>query len=249
MGKSKVLYDWAASKQPIYLQVATVCRLRIQNGLWPRGEQVPTIERLMQEFGVGRVTVRNAFGELEREGLLVSARGRGTFVRALPDSDVHRFEIGKTWAELAARGNLNEPGPLHFVGDGPAPLPEHCVVSGTQAREYQGVWRVYKRGARRVCLSRVYVEAELYRNIADQVLHQSVLSVLGATSHVQLVSGKQEITFISADEETARALGIPVGAPIAQIIRQVYDGRELLMYWARVFYDARFLKLDINLFP
>lgn len=249
MPKSKVLYDWSVSKQPIYLQVATVCRLRIRNGLWPRGEQVPTIERLMQEFGVGRVTIRNAFGELEREGLLVSARGRGTFVQAIPDSDVQRFEIGNTWAELAARGNLNEPGPLHFIGDGPAPLPPECVVSGTAAREYQGLWRVYKRGARRVCLSRVYVQAELYRKVADLVVHQSVLSVLGNTAHVQLVSGNQEITFIPADEETSRALSIPVGAPIAQILRQVYDGRGLLMYWARVFYDARYLKLDLNLFP
>lgn len=249
MGKSKVLYDWSASKQPIYLQVATVCRLRIQNGLWPRGEQVPTIERLMQEFGVGRVTIRHAFSELEREGLLVSARGRGTFVRALPDSDVQRFEIGNTWAELTARGNLNEPGPLHLISEGPTPLPPQCAAYGTVAREYQGLWRIYKRGTRRVCLSRVYVQAELYRKIAEHVEHQSVLSVLGATPHAQLVSGKQEITFVPADEDTARELRIPVGAPIAQIIRQIYDGRGLLMYWARVHYDARYLKLDLNLFP
>lgn len=249
MGKPKTLYDWSVSKQPIYLQVATVCRSRIQNGLWPRGEQVPTIERLMQEFGVGRVTIRHAFSELESEGLLVSARGRGTFVRAVPDSDLQRFTVGGTWAELSARGNLNEPGPLQLIGKGPAPLPADCPATGMLAREYQGVLRTYKRGRHRVCVSRVYVEAELYRQIASEIADQSVVSVLGNTPSVQLVSGDQEITFVSADEETAYSLGIAVGAPIAQIIRQLYDGRGLLIYWARVYYDARFLKLELNLFP
>lgn len=41
--------DWSISKQPLYLQLATIFRRRIESGLWPRGEQTPTLEMLMHK--------------------------------------------------------------------------------------------------------------------------------------------------------------------------------------------------------
>ena len=67
---------------PRYAQVADALRNRIRRGAWERGEAIPTIDRLMAEFGVGRVTVRQAIQILAREGLLSPEQGRGTFVTA-----------------------------------------------------------------------------------------------------------------------------------------------------------------------
>ncbi|HSM41582.1 MAG TPA: GntR family transcriptional regulator, partial [Afifellaceae bacterium] len=63
---------------PRYVQLADVMRHRIKRGVWPRGQVLPSIEKLMEEFGVSRVTVRQATQLLAGEGLLSPERGRGT---------------------------------------------------------------------------------------------------------------------------------------------------------------------------
>ena len=67
---------------PRYAQVADALRNRIRRGAWKQDEAIPSIDRLMAEFGVGRVTVRQAIQILAREGLLSPEQGRGTFVTA-----------------------------------------------------------------------------------------------------------------------------------------------------------------------
>ena len=72
---------------PLYAQLADLFRQRIQKGLWKEGEKLPSLEQLVQEFGVARVTVRQAIERLTRERLVSPQRGRGTFVTAAPQPD------------------------------------------------------------------------------------------------------------------------------------------------------------------
>lgn len=44
------------------------------------GDQLPGERRLVEEFGVSRITVRHAIAQLVADGLLVREHGRGTFV-------------------------------------------------------------------------------------------------------------------------------------------------------------------------
>jgi DNA-binding GntR family transcriptional regulator len=54
-----------------------------------------TVTELAQQFGVAKMTVQKAIGELRDEGLVVSWQGRGTFVRDRHDADVPKsdFEV------------------------------------------------------------------------------------------------------------------------------------------------------------
>lgn len=52
----------------------------ILNGLYKNNQQLPTEHELEEKFSVSRVTIRGALSELEKEGLIVRYRGRGTFV-------------------------------------------------------------------------------------------------------------------------------------------------------------------------
>lgn len=45
------------------------------------GKQVPSEHEIAEQFGVSRQTVRQAFGELEKEGWLERIQGKGTFAR------------------------------------------------------------------------------------------------------------------------------------------------------------------------
>ena len=71
---------YSRSPLPLYLQVAAIFRRNIQRDLWQRGSQVPALDSLVETLGVSRATVRQAFGLLEREGLIHRSRGSGTYV-------------------------------------------------------------------------------------------------------------------------------------------------------------------------
>jgi DNA-binding transcriptional regulator YhcF (GntR family) len=69
---------------PLYVQLADLFRQRIAKGVWKEGDKLPSLEQLVGEFEVARVTVRQAIDRLARDGLVLPQRGRGTFVTAAP---------------------------------------------------------------------------------------------------------------------------------------------------------------------
>lgn len=67
-----------------YRQIAQQLRAAIVEGRLPAGERLPSESSLMDHYGVARMTVRQALGELKAEGLVVAEHGRGVFVRSSP---------------------------------------------------------------------------------------------------------------------------------------------------------------------
>jgi GntR family transcriptional regulator len=65
---------------PLYQQLKEFLNERIESGEWQPGHQLPTEVQLSSEFGVSRVTVRQAMELLARQGLVERKQGRGTFV-------------------------------------------------------------------------------------------------------------------------------------------------------------------------
>ena len=78
---------FARSPIPRYAQLAELLRQRIARGVWVKGQKLPSLEELVREFDVARVTVRQAVELLARDGLLSPQAGRGTFVTAVPVQD------------------------------------------------------------------------------------------------------------------------------------------------------------------
>jgi len=70
-----------SSGVPLYLQVERSLQHRLEQGEWKYGEQVPTEGEMCRDYGVSRVTMRQALARLVDRGLLTRERGRGTFVR------------------------------------------------------------------------------------------------------------------------------------------------------------------------
>ena len=67
-------------KSPIYLQIAYRVKLKIASKELTMGQQLLPVREFAQEAGVNPNTVQRAFQELEKEGLVYSARTSGRFV-------------------------------------------------------------------------------------------------------------------------------------------------------------------------
>lgn len=73
--------SFRGSNLPAYQRIASALRERITSGAIAPGAQLPTEQVLAAEFGVARQTVRNGVAALVTEGLVVSRRPHGHFVR------------------------------------------------------------------------------------------------------------------------------------------------------------------------
>ncbi|NPV54273.1 MAG: extracellular solute-binding protein [Firmicutes bacterium] len=69
-----------ASTIPYYLQVKEALLKDIAEGKYRPGDKIPAEVELCSIYGVSRPTIRQAFDDLEREGLLRREKGRGTFI-------------------------------------------------------------------------------------------------------------------------------------------------------------------------
>lgn len=73
-----------SSDRPPFRQIAVILREEITSGRLAPGDQLPSEPEMLSHFGVARATWRHALQELRNEGLIVSVRGLGVFVRAQP---------------------------------------------------------------------------------------------------------------------------------------------------------------------
>lgn len=69
---------------PLYRQVETELLRQIQDQELHPGQQLPTEPELAAEWGVNRLTIRQAISELARAGVVVVRQGAGTYVAEPP---------------------------------------------------------------------------------------------------------------------------------------------------------------------
>ena len=68
------------SSVPLHTQLRDVLRARILDGEYPQDSQMPSESELGALFKVSRITVRQALGDLQKEGLIFKVHGKGSFV-------------------------------------------------------------------------------------------------------------------------------------------------------------------------
>lgn len=71
--------DFNASK-PIYLQLGDRINRLIVSGELRAGEKLPSVRDMAVEYSVNPNTIQRTYSELEREGIVETRRGQGTFV-------------------------------------------------------------------------------------------------------------------------------------------------------------------------
>ena len=118
------------SDRPLALQLADALRAEIQEGLRRPGSQLPTESEFQHDYGVSRTTIRAALATLAAEGLVVTRKGFGSYVRDRPPlrriSSTHRHASHRASGkpefatEAIAQGQVPSRRML-MVGRGPVP--------------------------------------------------------------------------------------------------------------------------------
>jgi GntR family transcriptional regulator len=64
----------------MYLQIIEQVKLRVMAGEWPTGMAMPSIREMAAGLNISVITIKRAYQELERDGVIVTQRGKGSFV-------------------------------------------------------------------------------------------------------------------------------------------------------------------------
>jgi GntR family transcriptional regulator len=79
------LFLSATDKKPMYLQIVEQITSKVLIGDWPADMALPSIRELAAATQVSVITVKRAYLELERAGVIVTQAGRGSYVSTRAD--------------------------------------------------------------------------------------------------------------------------------------------------------------------
>ena len=104
--------------RPLYAQIADAFRRQIDAGVLLPGDKLPSVRELSGQLTINPNTIQRAYRELEAEGWVESAPGKGSFVRSRIRSDQHRLwqNLDDAVRELLADGVTREQIIKHITG-------------------------------------------------------------------------------------------------------------------------------------
>ncbi len=234
------------SPVPRYAQLSGLFRRRIERGLWPAGSQVPTLDLLASEFGVARVTVRQAIRLLADDGLLSAQRGRGTFVT---DRPVKRGELRLATSLAALADMYRDDEPKLTLIEETAAMPNLRAEDGTPARRYRFMRRVHTRDGTAYCVISIYLDERVFRKAPKRFREQTVIPLLLDLPGVAISQAWQTLSIGTADLEVARLIGMPMNAPVAEVRRVCRDAEGTVIYLGEVTYRGDYIHLEMDLKP
>lgn len=231
---------------PLYVQLAELFRQRVNRGVWPAGSVLPTIDQLMEQFDVARVTVRQAVALLAEEGLLSPQRGRGTFVSGHVGNH-RKLKVQTTLADLVAMYDGDRPDHATLAEGIASPLISDS--DGRAAPKYFHIRRVHSRNGEPYCLISVYIDYRIYRRAPTRFRRQLALPILTSLPGLKIASARQKLTVSTADVEAANLLGISINAPVADVRRVLCAPYRTVIYLAEVSYRGDYIHLEMDLKP
>lgn len=234
----------AESRVPRYLQVASVLRRRIRDGHWGVGERMATLEELEREFGVARVTVRQAIDLLQGEGLVKSFQGRGTFVTKAPAAEPW-LELATDWESLITP--IRENVPQFLPVESPPAAPRIEEIDGIPAADYKFLCSIQRRGNEPYAYARVHIARHIYERAPKLFQSRAALVVLAEMRGMEISRARQTLTIGAADLEAAHHLGMALNAPTAEARCVVTDSAGIVVYVGEITYRGDCVQLSIEL--
>ncbi len=207
---------------PLHARIKQSLRSRILDGSYAPLSQLPSESELVADFGVSRITVRQALGDLQREGLIYSHQGKGRFV-ARPKAYQNVSSLQGFAESMNAQGHevLNDLLGLHSRPADSRIAQRLRLADGDAVVEIR---RVRLLDRQPVSLEITWLPEPLGRRLAQADLAtRDIFLILENECARPLGHAELAIDATLADAELARALHIAPGSPVMRIERLTHD--------------------------
>lgn len=216
------------SPVPLYNQLKEVLRNRILDGTYPPMSRMPSESELGNLFLVSRITVRQALGDLQKEGLIFKIHGKGTFV-AKPKAFQNVSTLQGLAESMAQMGYevINQLRSFKFIRANALVAERLQLSEGSKVAEIKRV-RLINREP--VSLEISYLPPHIGEQLekADLVT-RDIFLILENDCGVALGHADLAIDAVLAESDLTKALKVEEGSPIMRIERLTHaaDGTPL----------------------
>lgn len=205
-----------------YYRLYELLSAALQDGTLTPGSALPSELTLCGQHGISRTTVRRALDRLAREGRIIRRRGSGTYARPQRSSPRLCLQLHALPEALTAIESCTTTRTLRFA---PAPVPaalRAMAAEGIGAAGYL-LERLRCSQAGPVSLTSAYLPEimgrQLRRSLASRASIMTMVDRLGPAIAAVTCS----VAAIPADIDAARALAVPLGAPLLRVRAALTD--------------------------
>jgi len=232
---------------PLYHRIYMVLREGILDARFPPDTLMPSEIDLARQFSVSRITIRKAFERLEREGLILRQRGRGTFPTP-PPGGYHPVQADVTGLvenllAMGLRTNVKVL-ELDYAPATAEVAADMCVATGTVV---QKAVRLRSFKGRAFSYAVTHVPEDVGRTFTAEDLERMPLLRLFERAGIVVAAAYQRVTARAADPAVAPLLGVDVGSPLLCINRVVRDQDDRVIERIRALYRPDVYEFEINL--
>jgi GntR family transcriptional regulator len=228
-------FDMALERgsRPLHVAIAEQIGAAVASGQLAPGTRLPPERHLAESLGVSRMTVRQALGELERDGLLrrVVGRAGGTFVREAK-VERHPAGTGGLSAELRRQG-LAAGAELISAEIEPARRRTAAALGLERGERVVVIVRLRLAGGKPLAVERSSLPVRLFPDIEDMDLGGSLYELMDAGFGRRPVRAVERLETAEARPSDARTLGVRRGAPILLVERVGYSADGTAVEFAR----------------
>lgn len=228
-----------SSPIPVYYQLKEDILKKIREGVWKVGQCIDSERELSENYGVSRMTIRQALGELVQEGILVREKGKGTFVcePKVKQKDMMSF------SEIIKRtGRTLETKVIEF---NKIPTPEDL----TDTFSFEEVYKINRnRIVDGECIANeiVYIPSDYCGFINEEKLKGSLYKILEEFGY-SVEYSESSIKAVIMDETSRKIFGVDEQVPLLQINGKTInsDGKVLFVEEATYRSDKYILEVNI----
>lgn len=224
-----------SSPIPVYYQLARLLEAEIISGKLRPGESLPPEYETAAHFGISRMTVRRAYSELISAGMVVSERGKGTFVTK-PKLDDMEFELDDFDDEMTGRGLGKQ---VKLLGAKIVRADEKlanklAITVNTKCLHFKMLITVDNDP---LVYENKYIIFSKQSPILEQELKDPSLSNLANISgHSLLTTGKRVFRASIVTDEEAALLKVDRQTPVFLVEQTVYDIEKKPIGWGKSVY-------------
>ena len=207
---------------PLFAQLRDRLRAHIVGGTLATGSKLPSEAELEAEYGVSRITVRQALAELHAAGLIEKINGKGSFVKR-PDppqglGPLTGFNETMRRRGHMALGKVSAPRTLHAdtrLAAALRVLPGTALSAITIMRLVDG-----EPFAKHTAWGKASLIARL---AAEDLQTNDLITIAQDRLGYRMDHNELEISALNADARLARALGIAPGAAVLRLAIVGFD--------------------------
>ena len=209
---------------PKYVRVRDWLLDRILSDGLARGDRLPSESDLVRQFGVSRVTVRQALEALRNDGIIESHHGKGWFLRRVRAiQNLGRLQgFGEMLRPMGVRARSEV---LDFT-ECTAPEPVARAFGLAEEALLVRIARLRLAGGRVMSYDLSYFPLDIGRRLREQDLAgQDIFVLLEQALGIPLGFADVTIEIAPAESDPAARLQIPPGTPIFKMTRLTHDRR------------------------